>query len=168
MFFLCFSSAVRKSWSAIRYDNSVETPEGAHKKSWNDRFGYYLFLEVRQMKALKGFSIILISLMVGNLITALTKLPIPGSIFGMLILLILLQSKAVKLETVDSPASALLSVMVLLFIPGGVKLMNVYDKFDGVIIQVFAIIIVTTVAVMAVTGIVADQMIKARNKKGKE
>lgn len=119
------------------------------------------------MKAMKGFAIILFSLMAGNLITALTKLPIPGSIFGMLILLILLQTKVVKLETVDPAAGALLSVMILLFIPGGVNLLNVYDKFDGVLFQVLAIIIVTTVVVMAMTGIVADRMIKAKTKKGK-
>lgn len=119
------------------------------------------------MKAMKGFFIILISLMFGNLITALTKVPIPGSIFGMLILLILLQSKNVKLETVDSAAGVLLSVMMILFIPGAVNLMNVYDKFDGVIIQVFFIVVVTTIMIMVVTGIVAEQIIKAINKKGK-
>lgn len=120
------------------------------------------------MKAMKGFFIILISLMVGNLITALTKLPIPGSIFGMLILLVLLETKIVKLETVDPAAGALLSVMIMLFVPGAVNLINVYDKFDGVIIQVFAIVVVTTIVVMAVTGIVAEQMIKAKKKRGKE
>jgi holin-like protein len=120
------------------------------------------------MKAMKGLFIILISLMAGNLITALTKLPIPGTIFGMLILLILLESKVVKLETVDPAASALLSVMVMLFVPGAVNLMNVYDKFDGVIIRVFAIVVITTIAVMAVTGIVAEQIIKAKHKKERE
>jgi len=120
------------------------------------------------MKAMKGFFIILFSLMVGNLITALTKLPIPGSIFGMLILLILLETKVVKLETVDPAAGFLISVMIMLFVPGGVNLMNVYDKFDGVIFQVFAIVIVTTIVVMAVTGLVADQILNAKNKKGKE
>lgn len=46
--------------------------------------------------------------------------------------------------------------------------MNVYDKFDGVIVQVLAILVVTTILVMAVTGIVADQIIKAKDRKGKE
>ena len=120
------------------------------------------------MKAMKGFFIILMSLMAGNLIAALTKLPIPGSIIGMLILLILLQTKIVKVETVDHAASALISAMVLFFIPGGVNLMNVYDMFDGVIVQVLAILVVTTILVIAVTGTVADQIIKVKRKKGKE
>jgi holin-like protein len=120
------------------------------------------------MKSMKGFFIILFSLIAGNLITALTKLPIPSSIFGMLILLILLETKVVKLETVDPVAGFLLSVMIMLFVPGAVNLMNVYDKLDGVILQVFAIVIVTTVVVMVATGIVADQIINAKNKKGRK
>ena len=46
--------------------------------------------------------------------------------------------------------------------------MNVYDMFDGVIVQVLAILVVTTILVIAVTGTVADQIIKVKRKKGKE
>jgi holin-like protein len=120
------------------------------------------------MKAMRGLLVILVSLMLGNLITALTKLPIPGSIFGMLILLLLLQSKIVKLETVDPAAGGLISVMTMLLVPGAVNLMNIYEKLDGVIIQVLLITVVTTGLIMAVTGVVADRIIKVNNRKGEK
>lgn len=116
------------------------------------------------MKSMKGFFIILASLMLGNLITALTKLPIPGSIFGMVILLILLLTKAVKLETVEPVANLLILIMMILFIPGTVNLMNVYDKFAGVIPQLLVITILTTLIIMAVTALVTDRIIESRKK----
>jgi len=119
------------------------------------------------MKGMKGFLVILVSLLLGNFITAFTKLPIPGSILGMLILFILLSKKVVKVETVDPAAGLLISIMMILFIPGIVNLMNVYEKFQGVIPQLIIIVVGTTLLIMATTSIVADRIIKAKNKDNK-
>ncbi|CAM2856229.1 CidA/LrgA family protein [Erysipelothrix tonsillarum] len=120
------------------------------------------------MKSLRGFLVILLSLMLGNLITTLTKLPIPGSIFGMLILFLLLISKLVKLETVSDASSLLISLMMMLFIPGAVNLMNVYEKFSGVIPQLLIIVIVTTLLILTVSSLTADKLISNKEKKGEK
>lgn len=117
------------------------------------------------MESLNGFFIICSTLMLGNFITYLTKAPIPGSIFGMVILLILLLSKVIKLETVDKPANYLISIMMLLFIPGGVNLMNVYNKFNGIIPQILIILIITTILTICVTAVTADYIIIKRKKR---
>lgn len=119
------------------------------------------------MTHIKGVLIIFANLMIGNLITALLGLAIPGSIIGMLLLLFLLLTKVVPLEAVESPANFLISIMVLMFIPGGVNLMNVYHKFDGVLLQVLFIVVITTIVTIAVTALVTDLLIKGKNKADK-
>lgn len=119
------------------------------------------------MTHMKGVLIIFANLMIGNLITALLGLAIPGSIIGMLLLLFLLLTKVVPLEAVESPANFLISIMVLMFIPGGVNLMNVYHKFDGVLLQVLFIVVITTIVTIAVTALVTDLLIKGKNKADK-
>lgn len=119
------------------------------------------------MAAIKGVLTILANLMLGNFITALLGISVPGSIIGMLILLFLLVTKIVPVEVVEAPANFLISIMVLMFIPGGVNLMNVYHKFDGVLFQVLFIVVFTTLLTIAVTALVTDLVIKL-TKKGEE
>lgn len=119
------------------------------------------------MKGLKGFLIILLSLFSGNLIVLATGLPFPGAIIGMLILLTLLLTGAVKLTTVEPAAILLISLMALMFIPGAVNLMNMVDKFGGIIPQLLIIIILTTLLIMVSSAWTTDKMIARRsNAKG--
>lgn len=52
------------------------------------------------------------------------NLPIPGSVIGMLILFILLQTKVLKVEWVDITASFLVKHLAFFFIPISVSLMT--------------------------------------------
>ena len=117
------------------------------------------------MKELKGFLIILGCLFIGNILSELLTISIPGSILGMILLLILLITHIVKLEQVEKTSSFLLSIMLVMFIPGAVNLMNVIQKFENVIFQVVFIVIVSTVIILIVTSLSIDKLLEKGGNK---
>ncbi|WP_371381123.1 CidA/LrgA family protein [Sporomusa aerivorans] len=60
----------------------------------------------------------------GNQITALSGLPIPGTVFGMVLLFVLLLSGIIKLHYIQAAADFLLKHMLFFFIPIAVGLMD--------------------------------------------
>ncbi|NLE19442.1 MAG: CidA/LrgA family protein [Clostridiales bacterium] len=120
------------------------------------------------MKGLVGFLIILLCLLAGNLVSGLLALPIPGSIFGMVFLLALLMTRAVRLETVEPAAGLLVSLLILLLIPGTVDIMANFHKLAGAVPQLVLIVVVSTALVILVTGRTAQSLIRLKEKKNKE
>lgn len=116
------------------------------------------------MERLKGFLIILLCNFAGNIVIMLSNLPVPGSVLGMLILLVLLLSKRVKLETVEPAASLLIAFMLLFILPDGVNLMNSFHKFEDIVIQVLVIAVLSTILTMASSSLVA-QFLSSKLKK---
>lgn len=116
------------------------------------------------MERLKGFLIILLCNFAGNILIMLSGLPVPGSVLGMLILLVLLLTKRVKLETVEPAASLLIAFMLLFILPDGVNLMNSFHKFEGIVIQVLVIAVLSTMLTMASSSLVA-QVLSSKFKK---
>ncbi|HSK68566.1 MAG TPA: CidA/LrgA family protein [Candidatus Limnocylindria bacterium] len=119
------------------------------------------------MKNLFGFLVILLCLAAGNLVSMLLGLPFPGSIIGMLLLLSLLLSGAVKPDTVEKPAMFLVSLMTLFVLPGAVNLMNVFSLFEGVIPQLLLIIVASTLLTILASSATAQRIITLREKRGK-
>lgn len=66
---------------------------------------------------LKGFLVIFGCLFIGQVIIALTDLPLPPSVIGLVVLFVALQSGLVKLATVEKLAKVLMDYLVLLVIP---------------------------------------------------
>jgi len=120
------------------------------------------------MKGLVGFLIILLCLLAGNLVSGLLGLPIPGSIFGMVLLLVLLMTKAVRLETVEPAAGLLVSLLILLLIPGTVDIMASFHKLAGVVPQLVLIVIASTALVILVTGRTVQSLIRWKERKNGE
>lgn len=122
------------------------------------------------MEKIKGFLLILLCLFAGNLLSSLTGLPVPGSIFGMIILLALLLTKAVRLETVEPAANLLISLMMIMILPGGVDLMNTFGKFAGIIPQLLIVSLLSTLLVIASSAWATQKLMRGKTKdaKGRE
>lgn len=112
------------------------------------------------MKYLKQFGIILLITCIGELIRYFVPLPIPGSIYGLVLLFILLCTHTVKLEDVRAGAGFLIEIMPVMFIPAAVGLMDSWSDVKPILVPMIVIPVVTTVIVMAVTGIVAQKIIE--------
>ena len=72
------------------------------------------------MKFLKQFLIILVITFMGEGLKYLLPLPIPASIYGMVLLFLALMTRIVKLESVRDAGKFLIEIMPVMFIPAGV------------------------------------------------
>jgi len=103
---------------------------------------------------------------VGELLNYLLPLPIPGSIYGLVLMLILLVTGVVKLDRVKAVGDWLVSIMPVMFVGPVVGLISSYDSYKDIIVPVFVITALTTVITMAATGLTAQGII--RLQRGKE
>lgn len=117
------------------------------------------------MHYLKQFMIISLITLVGELLSFLIPLPIPASIYGMIILFILLVSGRLKLESVKDVSAFLIAIMPVMFIPAAAGLIHSFSLLSGMLAAYIAILVVSTVAVMAVSGRVTQHIIRSEKKK---
>ncbi|MBE6123631.1 MAG: CidA/LrgA family protein [Solobacterium sp.] len=104
------------------------------------------------MKYLKQFGIILLITCIGEIIRYLVPLPIPGSIYGLVLMLVLLCTGVLKLESVKSGAEFLIAVMPVMFIPAAAGLIDSWPQLQPIILPTVVILLSTTAIVMGVTG----------------
>ncbi|GMG96451.1 CidA/LrgA family protein [Tepidimicrobium xylanilyticum] len=119
------------------------------------------------MKTLKQFSLILIILFIAQILQQRYSLPIPGTILGMMILLLLLITRIMKLERVEKVSNVLLEHLTLFFVPSVVGIMNLFDKVKDVWIYLFITLLTSTMVVIAVTGLTVQILDKYRVNKEK-
>lgn len=120
---------------------------------------------VIKMKYLKQFFIILLISFIGEILKAILPLPVPASIYGMVILFVCLLTGIIKLEAVRDVGKFLIEIMPVMFIPAGVGLMNSWGVLKPMLIPVSVVTVVVLVAVMAVTGRVSQFVIRHGNTK---
>lgn len=118
------------------------------------------------MKLLYQFGVILAVTFVGELLYALLPLPIPASIYGLIVMLICLGTKAVKLSQVKIAADFLIDIMPPMFIPAAVGLLVVWGDLKEILIPVVVITCLSTVIVMVCTGKVTQTLIRRKQKTG--
>lgn len=120
------------------------------------------------MKYIKQFGIIAGVSFIGELLNTVLPFPIPASVYGLVLMVVLLMTRVVKLEMIEETADFLISVMAVFFLPSSVSLMANLDVMKGSIVQLFIMCVVSTAVVTAVTGIVAQLVIKLTHKNKKE
>lgn len=111
------------------------------------------------MKYLKQLLIILGISFLGELLKYFLPLPIPASIYGMVILFALLLSGALPLSAVRETGNLLVAVMPVMFIPAGVGLMASWDILRPLLLPVGVITVAVLVIVMAVSGLTAQHIL---------
>lgn len=117
------------------------------------------------MKYVKQMLIILMFSFMGELLHLFISLPIPGSIYGMVLLFLALLFGIIKLDGVKETAKFLVEIMPVMFIPAGVGLMVSWDVLRPMLIPVAIITVITNITVMAVTGRVAQGIIRKDSKQ---
>ena len=108
------------------------------------------------MKIFREFIIILVLYFIGELISKIFNIPIPGNIIAMILLFVYLCTGIIKVEKVDDISTFFLDHLAFFFIPAGVGLINSFDSIKSSAIQIIIICIITTIIVMAVTGIIVQ------------
>lgn len=123
------------------------------------------------MEYVISLGIILLFSLLGEILKAIIPLPIPASIYGMVLLFLALQFKIVKVEKINTVAQYLISIMLIFFIMPAVSIMDSFSSLTENLIPILVAIIVPTILVVIITGIVTQSVEKLSakcNKKGKE
>lgn len=104
------------------------------------------------MKYIKQFFIIILISFLGEICRVLLPLPIPASIYGLVILLIGLEMKILPLDAIRDTAKFLIEIMPLMFIPAAVGLIDSYAELKTFLVPALVITFLTTVFVMIGAG----------------
>lgn len=117
------------------------------------------------MKYMYQFMVILMITFVSETLNHTINLPIPASIYGLVLMLILLITKVIKVEKVRDTAKYLIAIMQIMFIPAAVAIMNTWSDLGGILVPLVTISISSTIVVFVVTGKVSDLIIDRSAKK---
>lgn len=117
------------------------------------------------MKLLKQFLIILAISFIGELLKYLLPLPVPASIYGMVILFIGLLTGIIPLASVKDAGKFFIEIMPVMFIPAGVGLMSSWGTLKPVLLPVSIITVAALITVMAATGRVSQFVIRRQKRK---
>ena len=112
------------------------------------------------MKYIRQFTIILFISLAGEIIHLLVPLPVPASIYGLLIMLIGLRKRWIPLEAVEEASTFLIDIMPLMFIPAAVGLLDSWGVLRPILIPFLVITLVSTIIVMVITGKVTQFFIE--------
>lgn len=119
------------------------------------------------MKYVIQFLIIAAFAFVGELLHWFIPLPIPASIYGIVLLFIALELKWVKVSDIREVSSFLIAVMPIMFIPAAAGLMESWGAVRTSVWEYALITIVSTFVVMGVSGAVTQFVIR-RGKKNEQ
>lgn len=118
------------------------------------------------MKYLIQFGIILAVSFVGEILSSLIDLPIPASIYGIIIMFILLCTKIIKLEQVKEVSIFLIEIMPVMFIPAAVGLLETWGVLSENLVPYITITIISTILVMGVSAKVTEIVCSRSSQKG--
>lgn len=116
------------------------------------------------MKYLLQFCRILIVAFVSEIIHELLPLPIPASIYGIIIMFLLLETGVLKPESVRETGKFLIEIMPVMFIPAAVGLIDSWDLIAPSIVSYVVVTVVSTLLVMGVSGIVTQAVIRRKKQ----
>lgn len=118
------------------------------------------------MKYLFQTGIIFAVTLIGEILSWIIPLPVPGSIYGVVLLFVLLLTGVLKLKHVEGAGNFFLTILPFLFISNCVSLMDSMSLLGENVVAIVVLTIVSTLVVMVVTGGVAQIFINHKNKKG--
>lgn len=95
---------------------------------------------------------------IGTVIVDFLHIPLPGSIIGLILLLIGLLTKVIPDWFVKEGAGFLLSILTLLFIPATVGIMNYPELLSGYGVLLVVIVLISTLFTLVLTGKIARRM----------
>lgn len=110
----------------------------------------------------RGLFVIFGLLGIGSLISIAINGLIPGSVVGMLLMFVGLQTRIIKPEWIAATANLLTGNMALFFVPAGVGIMVAFDVLVKSWHEILIISLVSTICVIAAVGLTQQWMERRR------
>ncbi len=117
------------------------------------------------MKYVAQFTIIIAISFAGELLHNVIPLPVPASIYGLILMLVFLITGIIPLKMVQGAGRFLIAIMPIMFIPAAVGLLDAWDILLPILVPVIVITVATLILVMGVSGRVTQAMIRRKSSK---
>lgn len=117
------------------------------------------------MEVIPQFVIILLISFLGELLHAVIPLPIPASIYGLVLMLLGLCTGIIKLHQVKKVSAFLIRIMPVMFIPATVGLIVSWADLQSFLVPILLAVTVGTILTMIVTGLTAQACMKKKSKE---
>lgn len=110
------------------------------------------------MKFLKQIAVILLFSFLGEVCRAVIPLPVPASIYGMVLMFAALSMKIVRLDQVKEAGGFLTSMLPVLFVSPLVSLLDCWPQVRENLVPLAVTVAVTTVTTFGTAGLVTKWM----------
>lgn len=117
------------------------------------------------MKYIYQFMIILVVTFLGECLNVLLPLPIPSSVYGMVILFIGLCSGVIKESHIKETADFLLLIMPIMFIGPSVGVMQNFADLSTHWFTFITLVLISTIMIMVVTGLISQYLLNKKEVK---
>ena len=117
------------------------------------------------MKFLIQFLIIIAFSFAGELLHYCLPLPMPASIYGIILLFLALELKVLKGKDIRETSSFLIAVRPVRFIPAAVGLIDSWHAIANAWLQYIVVTVVSTFVVMAASGWITQFVIRRGKMK---
>lgn len=115
------------------------------------------------MKYLSQFLRITAFTLVGELLQRIIPLPVPASVYGLILLFTALCTGLVKLEQVKEVSGFLISILPILFVPTAVGILGNWAMIQDDVITIFLLALLSTVVTFGIAGRITQHL---RKKEG--
>jgi holin-like protein len=113
---------------------------------------------------LRSVATLLVFQSLGEGVSYLLSLPVPGPVIGMLLLLGFLSLRPQVAQAIEPTALELLRHLSLLFVPAGVGIMASVQTVSGDILAVAASIVVSTTMTIGITALVTSTLLNRQRR----
>lgn len=110
------------------------------------------------MKYVFQFCRILLVCLLGEILAHILPLPIPASVYGLVLLLAALKLGVLRLDQIKEAGGFLIGILPLLFVPAAVGVMDLWEELGAMLLPCLIAVIPVTLLVMGVSGRVTQRV----------
>lgn len=119
------------------------------------------------LKYIRQLTIILVFTLAGELLNRLIPLPVPASIYGLLLMFGALAAGLLNVQAIRETALFLIAIMPILFVAPFVNLLDIWPIVEPFLLPVSLLIIISTLLTFGVSGLITQSIIKLKSGGGK-
>ena len=119
------------------------------------------------MKYVRQFFIILLVSLAGEPLHRLPPAPIPASVYGLVLLFLCLEFKAIRVEAIAELSSFFLVLLPLTLVPLTVGLIDSLEVLQKVLVPALILGVLGTILTSLAAGGAAEWAVRRRERRGK-
>ena len=112
------------------------------------------------MKYIKQLLIILIFSLAGELLHLLLPMPIPASVYGLILLFLALCTKLERLDQIESVSQFLIDIMPILFVAPAVNLLDSWTLIAPDLAPICIIVVLSTLVTFFISGALTQWLLR--------